>query len=129
MNKNVYPGVKGNGDGPVGWDLIPRGKKVKNGKLVNKLEEETPMNIKKGQLKELIKQIVRESLRERKKLEEASYKIVSKTQARVQKDDLARKVQTDPEVNEASYKVQGPGAKTCDDGLQLPDAINDPRNA
>jgi len=38
-------------------------------------------------------------------LEEASYKQVSPRQARVQKDDHARKVQTEPTMTEASYKV------------------------
>lgn len=242
-----YPGVIDSGDGPVGWDLIPRGKKVSNGKLVNKTEEQsTPkVTMKRSELKEMIKQVVRVRLDEmtKKKVNEAgltsekgdkwlqkainpahkgictpitkstctghakalaktlkkhhgfqkeqvgadvvaekappgfgpgkahadiynklmtqykgdpskayatmwsihnkmnevaegmmneaeaSYKVVSPTQAQVQKDNQAFNVQIDPKVNETAYKVQGPSAKTFKDSPQLPKAQNDPRNA
>jgi hypothetical protein len=55
------------------------------------------------------------------KMREASYKVVSPTQAQVQKDDQARKVQTEPKVSE-NHKVQHRSACTVKD---LP---NDPKN-
>lgn len=62
-------------------------------------------------------------------MREASYKVVSPKQTQVQKDDHARKVQTEPKVNERAYKTQGPSYKTFKDSPQLPDAVNDPENA
>ena len=53
------------------------------------------MNIKKSQLEEIIKQIVREAL----------YKKVSPNATDTAKEDKARTIQHDPEVNEASYKT------------------------
>jgi hypothetical protein len=49
------------------------------------------------------------------KVDEASYKIVSPNQVDVSKEDKAREIQTDPEVNETAYKVQGRSYKTFDD--------------
>lgn len=45
-----------------------------------------------------------------KQLTEASYKVVAPRQARVQKDNHARQVQTDPKLTEASYKVVSPNS-------------------
>lgn len=115
--------------------------------------------IKKSQLMEIIKGIVREVLDEQRQLAEASYKVVSpnetdtteedkartiQTDPKVNeasykivapksatdaKEDKARKIQTDPKVNETAYKTQGPSFKTFKDSPQFPDAVNDPENA
>ena len=59
---------------------------------------------------------------------EASYKVVSPRQAADAKEVKARQIQTEPEVNETAYKVQGPAAKTFKDSPQFPEAVNDPKN-
>jgi hypothetical protein len=57
------------------------------------------------------------------------YKVVAPTQAQVQKDDQAKKVQCEPKVNETAYKTQGPSYKVHKDSPQFPKAVNDPKNA
>ena len=64
-------------------------------------------------------------------IDEASYKVVSPTQIQVQKDDQARRVQTEPKVNEvnmdeAAYKVQKRSYQTVQDVGQNPENPADP---
>jgi hypothetical protein len=55
-------------------------------------------------------------------VDEASYKVVAKNEVDVSDEDKAREIQTDPKVNEASYKVQKRSYTT------VKDAPNDPKN-
>jgi hypothetical protein len=48
-------------------------------------------------------------------VDEASYKKVSPNSVDTAKEDKARTIQTEPEVNETAYKVQGHSYKTFDD--------------
>lgn len=63
-------------------------------------------------------------------VQEASYKVVSPTQARCSKCDHARRVQTEPKVTEQSYKTQGPSARVFKDSPQFPeDSVHNPEIA
>jgi len=64
-----------------------------------------------------------------KKLKEASFKVIAQQAATTVKEDKAKRIQTEPKVNETSYKTQGPSLKTFDQSPQFPDAVNDPTNA
>jgi hypothetical protein len=61
-------------------------------------------------------------------INEASYKVVSPRSYQIQSDNQALTVQTEPEVNEAAYKVQGRSYRVHADSPQFPDA-NTPENA
>lgn len=61
-------------------------------------------------------------------VKEASYKIVSPNQLDTSKENKARQIQTEPDVNETAYKTQGPSYRTFKDSPQFPDAVNDPKN-
>jgi hypothetical protein len=60
----------------------------------------------------------------------AQYKVVNGDNRAVQTGKLnrARQIQTDPEVNETAYKVQGTSYKTEKDNPQHPNAVNNPKN-
>jgi hypothetical protein len=57
---------------------------------------------------------------------EASHKVVSPRQARVQKDNHALKVQTDPKMTEAAFKKQVRSYTTINDAPQNPENVADP---
>jgi len=60
-----------------------------------------------------------------KKLKET----VSEAGLTSEKDEHAKKVQIEPDLNETAYKTQGSSAKTFKDSPQFPDAVNNPKNA
>lgn len=69
-------------------------------------------------------------------LDEAAYKVVAPRSATDAKEDKARRIQTEPKVNErkgrmkeSAYKVQGPSLKTFKDSPQFPKAVANPKNA
>jgi hypothetical protein len=131
---------------PVG---VPPGTLSKlNPKIVKKLDEAGPQYKVAGNTQARCSKCNHAlNVQSDPKLTEASYKVVAPKSATDTKEDKARKIQTEPKVNEivakiinkhakgtkklkeTAYKTQGPSLKTFDDSPQLPDAVNNPKNA
>ena len=100
------------------------------------------MNIKQDKLKEIIKHVIRESLKEAGLTSETEDKWIqkavdpshkgyctpmTKSTCTPRRKALAKRFKKG--LDETAYKTQGPSAKTSDDSPQFPAAVNNPKNA
>ena len=124
----------------VGADVVAEvappgfGPDKKHAKIYNKVIAQYPGHPEKAyptmwkiynKMTEALQEMGLTSERGEGQMDEASYKVVSPTQAQVQKDDQARRVQTEPDVTE-NHKVQHRSAKTVNDLDNDPKNVRDP---